>query len=267
MGRERADEPLFASYNIHKCVGTDRQFDPVRVASVIAEIGAQVIALQEVDRRFGDRAGLLDLVSIERVTGLVAVPVARRKDSHGWRGNLLLVRDGSVDAVEHVDLPGQEPRGALVVDLELATGPVRVVATHLGLLRSARRSQIAVLNRVARARHDGRPIVIMGDLNEWRRGRRSALQGLAPSFGPLDPGAASFPTRRPLLALDRIVAHPQRLVVGVTAHDTPLARAASDHLPIKSCIALCEDLIGQKLSAVANGQRATEPGAHASVQQ
>ena len=48
---------LFASYNIHKCVGVDRRFDPERVAAVIAEVGADVIALQEADRRFGDRAG------------------------------------------------------------------------------------------------------------------------------------------------------------------------------------------------------------------
>ena len=69
MARTREGTAVFASYNIHKCVGVDRRFDPGRVAAVIAEVGADVIALQEADRRFGDRAGLLDLAAIERAPG------------------------------------------------------------------------------------------------------------------------------------------------------------------------------------------------------
>src|SRR4051812_26782166 len=38
-----------ASYNIHKCVGTDGRFDPERISRVVAEIDADVIALQEAD--------------------------------------------------------------------------------------------------------------------------------------------------------------------------------------------------------------------------
>ena len=87
---------LFASYNVHKCVGTDRRFDPARTAAVIAEIGADVLALQETDRRFGDRAGLLDLAAIERDAGLVPIPVRSSHSGHGWHGNLVLVRGGPV---------------------------------------------------------------------------------------------------------------------------------------------------------------------------
>ena len=45
----KAGSAVFASYNIHKCVGSDRRFDPHRVQKVIGEIGADVIALQEAD--------------------------------------------------------------------------------------------------------------------------------------------------------------------------------------------------------------------------
>ncbi len=116
---------IFASYNIHKCIGTDRKFDPERVMEVIAEIGPDVIALQEADRRFGDRAGLLDLPWLEKRTGLVPVPVATRHAGHGWHGNVVLVRSGLVRELKQVSLPGLEPRGALVVDLDLGPGPLR----------------------------------------------------------------------------------------------------------------------------------------------
>lgn len=229
---------LFASYNIHKCVGSDRRFDPERVAAVIAEMAPDVIALQEADRRFGDRVGLLDLKSLARDTGLVPVPVANGRGGHGWHGNLVLVREGLVRGLRQVALPGLEPRGALVADLDLVIGPVRVMAAHLGLLRQSRLMQVAAL--IAHAGEAAeRPVVLMGDLNEWRRThRRSALQGLGPGFGPIGPGVASFPAPFPVLALDRIVARPHRILDSVRAHDTPLARVASDHLPVKAMVRL-----------------------------
>ena len=81
----------------------------------------------------------------------------------------------------------------------------------------------------------------MGDFNEWRVGRRSALQGLAPKFGPLQAAIRSFPARFPLLALDRIVAYPADLIASVELHDSPLARVASDHLPIKASVHLLSE--------------------------
>ena len=146
---------VFASYNIHKCVGVDRRFDPGRVAAVIAEIGADVIALQEADRRFGDRAGLLDLAAIERDAGLVPVPVTNGHSGHGWHGNLVLVREGAVRGLRQIRLPGLEPRGALVADLDLTAGPVRVVAAAP---RAAAPVAAAAGRGAARARRrDDRP--------------------------------------------------------------------------------------------------------------
>ena len=237
MAKTVKSDALFASYNIHKCVGTDRRFDPDRIEAVIEEIGADVLAIQEADRRFGDRSALLDLNSIHKRTGLVPVPVSNGHKGHGWHGNLLMVREGSVSRMRQIDLPGHEPRGALVADLELPTGPVRVVAAHLGLLRQARLVQISTLVAAARDTTD-RPIVLMGDMNEWRVQRRSALLGLAPGFGPIGHTVPSFPAYFPMLALDRILARPHTIIEGVEAHDSPLARKASDHLPIKTRIRL-----------------------------
>jgi endonuclease/exonuclease/phosphatase family metal-dependent hydrolase len=231
------DGALFASYNVHKCVGVDRRFDPARTGAVIAELGADVLAVQEADRRFGDRAGLLDLAAIEREAGLVPLPVTNGHSGHGWHGNVIFVREGLLRALHQVRLPGLEPRGALVADLELAAGPVRVVGAHLGLLRQSRRLQVERLLAHAAEATD-HPTVLMGDLNEWRHGRRSALHGFTASFGPLGLGAPSFPSYFPVLALDRILARPGRVLGPVVAHDSPLARKASDHLPIKARVRL-----------------------------
>lgn len=232
---------LFASYNIHKCVGVDRRFDPNRIVEVIAEIAPDVIALQEADKRFGDRGALLDLDRLHRETGLVPVPVESGHAGHGWHGNLVLVREGLVRELHQIRLPGLEPRGALVVDLDLAAGPVRVVAAHLGLLRQSRLLQIETLLHHARAATD-RPVVFMGDLNEWRRQGRSSLVHTQAVFGPLGRGVPSFPAYFPVLALDRVFVLPSGIVEDYAAHASPLARVASDHLPVKARVRLADPL-------------------------
>lgn len=227
-----------ASYNVHKCVGTDGRFDPERIAEVIAEIDADVIALQEVDRRFGTRDGLLNLRGLEAATGLVPVPVSGLKNADGWHGNLLMVRKGLVTEVEQVRLPGLEPRGALVADLHFDDhGPMRVIAAHFGLLRQSRARQVAHLQNYVQ----NKPALLMGDLNEWRIDPGSPLHRFADHFGPLPNPVASFPASRPLLPLDRIIPLGPRLASPVMLHQSALARVASDHLPIKAWIDLRED--------------------------
>jgi endonuclease/exonuclease/phosphatase family metal-dependent hydrolase len=221
-----------ASYNIHKCVGTDGRFDPARTAEVISEIDADVIALQEADERRGDRQGLLNLDALKRETDLVPVHFPANGRSHGWHGNLILARRGAVEEVRPVRLPGLEPRGALIVDLELKGVSLRIIAAHLGLFRRSRSLQTTALldatNTVLR------PTILLGDFNEWRVKTRSSLLTLLPHFGPVHAVLPSFPSRFPLLALDRILARPQQLISSIEVHQTPLARVASDHLPVKA---------------------------------
>lgn len=252
---------LFASYNIHKCVGVDRKFDPDRIIRVITEIAPDVIALQEADRRFGDRSALLDLDRLYRDTGLVPVPVENGHAGHGWHGNLVLVREGLVRDLHQIRLPGLEPRGALVVDLDLAAGPVRVVAAHLGLLRQSRLLQIEALLQHARGATD-RPVVFMGDLNEWRRQGRSSLVHTQTVFGPLGPGVPSFPAYFPVLALDRVFVLPSALVEDFTAHGSPLARMASDHLPVKALVNLSGTPVAAKPPASVGSPLSALPTRH-----
>lgn len=234
----RPGDTVIASYNVHKCIGVDRRFDPERTASVIAEIDADIIAIQEADKRFGERSGLLDLDMLERDCGLVPVPItALTSSGHGWHGNMIMMRKGAVGAVRQLKLPGVEPRGALVVTLDLPVGRLRLVAAHFGLLKRSREQQaMAILASVAE--EEQMPTLLVGDLNEWRVGRRSSLSRLQPTFDPASGAVPSFPSRFPVLALDRALGHPHDLVTSVEVHDSPLARIASDHLPIKAHIDL-----------------------------
>jgi len=230
---------IAASYNVHKCVGVDNRFDPGRIAAVIAELDADVLALQEVDRRFGQRTGLLNTAALEGRTGLTLLHVSDTPGGHGWHGNALLVRQGRLIRMRRISLPGAEPRGALMAELQLPAGRLRVVATHLGLLRRHRALQAqALLDAINQG--SPMPTLLMGDLNEWRPGVPSSLLALEPMFGPLGVGEPSFPSRLPFLALDRILASPREMVSAAAAHASPLARLASDHLPLRARIDLGE---------------------------
>jgi endonuclease/exonuclease/phosphatase family metal-dependent hydrolase len=224
-----------ASYNIHKGVGTDRRRDLARTTAVIAEIGADILALQEADTRFGTRKGLLDLESIRRDLGLIAVPLDGVGDAHGWHGNLLLVRNALVQEVHQLILPGLEPRGAMVTDMVIAGQPLRIVNAHLGLLPGSRAAQARMLIDKVTAL-EGRPTLLMGDLNEWRNSG-DALQTLDTHF-QIAEARPSFPSRYPLLALDRMMLSPHGELLDMSTHDSPLSRRASDHLPIKARLRL-----------------------------
>ena len=225
-----------ASYNIHKAVGTDRRRDPARIAKVIAEIGADILALQEVDMRFGTRAGLLDLAALRDELGLIPVPVDGLRDAHGFHGNLILVRNALIEVVHHLDLPGLEPRGALMTDITIAGRPLRVIGAHLGLWPGSRSQQTrALLAKLDSL--DPRPTLLMGDLNEWRGGNGSSLAPLMAHFGP-SAMVRSFPARYPLVPLDRMMTCPLGELTQAEAHRTPLSRVASDHLPIKARLRL-----------------------------
>ncbi|WP_019954956.1 endonuclease/exonuclease/phosphatase family protein [Yoonia vestfoldensis] len=221
-----------ATWNIHKGIGRDRRRDLDRTAAVIGEIAPDIMALQEADTRFFGRKGLLDLDALGREHGLVAVALPGGSPAHGWHGNVLLLREAEVDAVHRVDLPGLEPRGALIADLHHKGQPLRIIGTHLGLLPASRAAQTRHLLALLAAM-DKRPALLMGDLNEWRAPGSAAFRHLATHFRDTV-ALPSYPARYPLAPLDRMmVSGPARLQHGAV-HDTSLARRASDHLPVKA---------------------------------
>ncbi|MDP1670395.1 endonuclease/exonuclease/phosphatase family protein [Phaeovulum sp.] len=218
-----------ASYNIHKSKGSDGRFDPARVIDVINALGADVLALQEVDFRFRGRPSALPLAVLR--AGCALLPVALTPtgpESLGWHGQtLLLGKNVRLSALRPLVLPGFEPRGALIADIDAGSGPLRLVGVHLGLRRSNRRAQLAHIRAVLREEED-RPALIIGDFNEW-----AAAKGLEALHGfELTTPGPSYPARAPFGRLDRLAAGPGISVLRAGVFDSGLARRASDHLPI-----------------------------------
>lgn len=221
-----------ASYNIRKSVGRDYRRDPARVLSVLAAMDPDIVALQEVDRRFGRRASSLPPAMIAAQTDLEIVDLAHRPESIGWHGNAILLRRGTkVLDIHTLALQGLEPRGAVVVDLE----DLRVVGVHLALLRRDRQAQVAQIAAFL-ARMPFKPTLIMGDFNEWSRQSRN-LSALDPQFKLHTPGL-SFPSSRPLVGLDKIALSRELTFESGGVHSCEAARRASDHMPIWADIAL-----------------------------
>ena len=230
-------ELTVASYNIHKGVGLDRRRDPERILGVLREINADVIALQEADRRFGERASVLPRQAIEDYTSWKVVPISHMPLSIGSHGNALLVRrDIEVVDAAPVPLPTLEPRGAVRADLLVDGQKVRVVGMHLDLSGLRRRHQVeAICNHVADCNGTA-PTVLMGDLNEWSP-HAGALRAFDSSYRVLMPGR-SFPARRPLAQLDRIVVTHDWTVESLGVHHSALSAVGSDHLPVWAKLSL-----------------------------
>lgn len=226
-----------ASYNVHGCVGTDGQRDIARVARVIRELGCDTIGLQEVGSHHDGRESVRQLEILARETGMHAVAGATIIMPDRDYGNALLTNRPVLEIRRHnLSYPRCEPRGALDVDLNVSGIVVRVIVTHLGLRPAERRHQVKQLIELLSEYHPERPLVIMGDINEWLPGGRP-LKWLHELMDET-PARRSYPTWLPLFALDRVWSRPRGSLIAFDVHRTPLSRCASDHFPVKATIAL-----------------------------
>jgi endonuclease/exonuclease/phosphatase family metal-dependent hydrolase len=217
------------SYNIRKAVGLDWRRHPHRTLDVLNALEPDVAVLQEADRRLGPRPAALPHHLIEAETELVPVPLAPNDVSLGWHGNAILARSG-IEVVEtgRIELPGLEPRGAVVARLRRGADEILVVGVHLGLLRGWRRRQLATIRRHLSDAEAARSLVA-GDFNEWSS--EIGLEPLADAYDVISPGR-TFHAGRPAAALDKF-AHGRGIrAVAAGVDDSALARRTSDHLPI-----------------------------------
>ena len=225
---------VVASYNIHKGVGSDGRLMPDRILDVLDEMAADVALLQEADSRFGVRTSVLPAAALA-ARGWQVAPLAARHQAIGWHGNAVLVRGGTrLTHSAPITLPALEPRGAVLADIAHGNHALRLVGVHLDLtgLWRARQAR-AIIEAVARAPITplgNPPELLMGDFNEWRA-QGGALAALGAHWREV-PLAPSFPARLPLGRLDRAFAHHALHIADAQVHASPLARRASDHLPI-----------------------------------
>jgi endonuclease/exonuclease/phosphatase family metal-dependent hydrolase len=232
-------EFVVATYNVHRWTGLNGRGrpDPARAGFVISALDADVIALQEVPRPLEGPDPVLrplegpdPLQVLADALGFHVAFAATRVHKRGELGNAILSR-WPLAGVLMIDLSFSrlERRVAVTAQFGRGEGRLYIVATHLALGDRTRHRQVRSLLDHPQLRDQ--PTVLMGDMNAWRRCRamRALDDELRDHDNPKWP--ASFPSARPVLALDRIYSRGVRLVE-LAAHKSRAARRASDHLPI-----------------------------------
>lgn len=224
-----------ATYNIHRCRGMDRRTMPSRVAEVIREMNADVVALQEVIGAGPSGAGQAEEIGAALGMGWVMHSVRQLRSHHF--GNVVLSRH-PISHHGHYDLTWRacEERACQRVDLEVAGGDVlHIYNVHLGTAVLERRYQAG---RLAAFVHDHRikgPKIILGDFNEWMKGL--ATKTLSALFNSIDIAQhlkrrRTYPGLFPMLHLDHIYYEGDVTVRRMELVRTRRALMASDHLPL-----------------------------------
>jgi endonuclease/exonuclease/phosphatase family metal-dependent hydrolase len=223
------------SWNIHGCVGTDRRFDPDRTAGALKRLAPDVALLQEVGDARGVHPPIDQASALADALGMaVTLGITLDRSPFGY-GNVTLTRLDTV-AAETYDLSvrGREPRLCLCVAL---TGGLFTANVHFGLRRRERLAQLGILlDELGPFHADVLPSVLLaGDFNDWPPGAVTRTlnstftdAALATSSRP----PKTFPSRRPLLRLDRIYVGSALAVHRCAVDASPTARTASDHLPV-----------------------------------
>jgi endonuclease/exonuclease/phosphatase family metal-dependent hydrolase len=234
------------TYNVRHCRGTDGRVAPERIARVIADLEPDIVALQEVDVGRARTDGLDQAEEIARLVGMFSHFHPALHIEEERYGDALLTHLPSrlrrADALPGLlQRPGLEPRGALWVEMTAGDVALQVLTTHFGLLGAERIAQAEALlgpdwlgDPACRA-----PTVLLGDFNAtgWSRayrrlGRRLTDARRLTGERRWRRGGASFPSRFPLLRIDHVFVSERVAVERVAVVDTPLARQASDHLPV-----------------------------------
>jgi endonuclease/exonuclease/phosphatase family metal-dependent hydrolase len=233
------------TYNVHRCVGTDRRLDAARIARVIAAEAPDIVALQEVDVGRARTGGVDQAHEIAKRLGMAArFHAALRVEEEQYGDALLTARPERL--IKAGPLPGYprmprlEPRGALWVAVDLGGGrEVHVINTHLGLVPREQQIQASTLAGEAwlgsKLRRD--PLILVGDLNATVRTvvHRTLRRGLtdARTLRPDRRGrVATFPAAVPVLRLDHVFVSAGIKVMALRTAVSPAARIASDHLPL-----------------------------------
>jgi len=227
------------TYNVHKCRGLDRREHPLRIAEVLRETGADIIALQEVlsienSARERNQARFI----AEELE--MSYHIGENRRLHGGAyGNVTLSRLPLERAPENYDITWnmRERRGCLRTDFSIGGRMLHVFNIHLGTAFIERRHQARKL--LSQEILDNPELkgarVVLGDFNEWTHGLASRL--LASRLESADvryhlKRARTYPGVLPFLHLDHIYYDKTLRLKKLTLHRTRTALVASDHLPL-----------------------------------
>ncbi len=223
-----------ATYNIHRCRGLDGRTNPARIAEVIRGIDADVVALQEVIGAGPTSAGHAEELGALLGMGWVMSPTRHLRGN--LFGNVVLSRL-PIRHHSQYDLSWKtcEPRGCQRVDIALGNDTLHLYNVHLGTAVLERRYQASRLITMLTDKKVGTPKIVLGDFNEWMRGRATAM--LNERLQSVDlrthlKRRRTYPGVFPVLHLDHIYYDGDVEVTGIELPRTRLSLIASDHLPL-----------------------------------
>ncbi len=233
--------PRLLTYNVHRCVGTDRRLDVDRIVAVIGEHEPDIVCLQELDvgRARTDRIDQAQTIA-DKLAMTSRFHPAMRVEAELYGDAIMtphperLIRAAALPTVAGV--PGLEPRGAIWSEIEIGGVSVNVVNTHLGLVPREQRLQAAALAGAGWLGACHGPTLLAGDFNATSITR--PYQTLARKLQDcqrqlkLRPSVKTFPSAFPAIRIDHCFVSPEIRITGVTSPYSPLARIASDHLPL-----------------------------------
>lgn len=237
--------PRILTYNVHRCVGTDRKLDVGRVADVIASYEPDIVALQELDVGRA-RTGKVDQAhEIAHRLEMSFHFNAAMKVEEELYGDAVLTRFPE-RLVQSAPLPGfgrmghlLEPRGALWLAVDVEGVEVQVINTHLGLVPREQQAQAEAIAGPSWLEH---PLckgatILLGDFNAtaaslvYRTLTRRLKDARHLTPGPRE-ATSTFPSAMPVLRIDHIFVSDGIAVSRLTAPFGPSTRVASDHLPL-----------------------------------
>ena len=156
-----------ATYNVHSCIGTDGRHDPDRIATVIAELDADIVALQEFTYPASVALETRSPVVLTTLDSYTCALGPTRQNITQCFGNALFTRHPIVD-VHRIDLSMErrEPRGAIAATVNVRGELVHVLAAHLGLRVRERRFQVRQIAEYLDSVRNTL-FVVLGDFNDF----------------------------------------------------------------------------------------------------
>lgn len=233
--------PRLLTYNVHRCVGTDRQLDVARIANVISDEKPDIVCLQELDVGRARTNGVDQASELAALLGMgsrfhPAMVVEGEEYGDAILTHLpeQLIKADSLPSVRGI--PGLEPRGALWTQIDLGDAKINLINTHLGLVPREQRSQAQALSGNDWLGACEGPTILTGDFNATSITRPYAMltQKLrdAQKVLGLKPSLKTFPSSFAAIRIDHFFITPHIRVKSIHTPTTPLARVASDHLPL-----------------------------------
>jgi endonuclease/exonuclease/phosphatase family metal-dependent hydrolase len=227
------------TYNVHKCVGVDRRLHPARIVSVLKEINADIIALQEVLCIQGRNSEEDQAHFIAHELGFNYCMGHNRALKGGKFGNLVLSRFPLLGSENHdISVAGREERGCLRVDVDLGKKSLlHVYNVHLGtsFLERRRQARKLISESILSDINIPGPRIMLGDFNEWTRGLVTRLLNEHFRTGDIRlrlKRSRTYPGILPFIHLDHIYFDERLELEHAVLYRTRKAVLASDHLPI-----------------------------------